>query len=91
MTNIQGTKDTGYEWYQLLARIFKSLGMKPNSTCRIWLWVLDHEKIYLTLVTDDILIASILNKPLQILKLEFDKYFTYTVKKGLELAFLFFN
>ena len=65
MSNIQGTIDAGYEWYQILARIFKSLGMKPNSTYKgIWLWVLDDEKHYITLATDDILIASNSNKPL---------------------------
>ena len=36
--NIQRTKDTGYEWYHLFARIFQSLGIQPNSTCkRIWI------------------------------------------------------
>ena len=74
MRNIQGTKDAGYEWYQLLARIFRDLGMKPNSTCKgIWLWILDGEKHYLALATYDILIVSSTNKPLQILKAEFDK------------------
>ena len=63
--------------------------MKPNSTCkRIWLWILDGEKNYLALATYNILIASSTNKPLQILKAEFDKYFTYTVKQGSELTFL---
>ena len=74
MRNIQGTKDAGYEWYQLLTGIFRNLGMKPNSTFKgIWIWILDKEKNYLTLATDDILIASSTNKSLQILKAEFDK------------------
>ena len=49
---------------------------------------MDEEKNYLALATDDILIASRTNKPLQILEAEFDKYFTYTVKQGSELTFL---
>ena len=45
-------------------------------------------KNYLALATYNILIASNPNKLLQILKAEFDKYFTYTVKQGPELIFL---
>ena len=68
--------------YQLLARVFKSLGMKLNSTYKgICIWVLNEEKTYLVLAIDNVLIASNSNKPLRILKVEFDKYFTYTVKK----------
>ena len=62
MRNIQGTKNAGYEWYQLLARIFRDLGMKLNSTCKgIWLWILDGEKHYLALTTFDILKSSSTN------------------------------
>ena len=79
--NIQGTKDAGYKWYQPLARIFKRLGMKSNSTCKgIWLWEFEGEKNYLALSTDDILIVSKSNKFIQALKIKFDIYFTYTVK-----------
>ena len=67
--NIQGTKSAEYEWYQLLGRIFKILGMKPNSTCnRIWILGFEGEHNYLVLATYDILIVSNSSKPLQELK-----------------------
>ena len=43
---------------------------------------------YITLATDDILISSNSNKPLQTLNVKLNKYFTYTVKQGFELTFL---
>ena len=30
LCNLQGSKDAGNKWYNLLVKIFKSLGMKPN-------------------------------------------------------------
>ena len=53
MQNIQGAKYEGYTWYQLLARVFKSLGMKLNSTYKgICIWVLNEEKPYLVSFLD---------------------------------------
>ena len=40
LRNIQGTKDAGFEWYQLLSKIFTDLGWKPNTVCKgVWVYL----------------------------------------------------
>ena len=34
LRNIQGTKYAGFEWYQLLAKIFTDLEWKLNTVCK---------------------------------------------------------
>ena len=59
LRNIQGTKDAGVKWFQLLARMFRDLGWKPNATCKgVWTNSGDNENAYLILATDDILYMS---------------------------------
>ena len=56
LRNIQGTKYACFEWYQLLAKIFKDLGWKANSVCKgVWVYLKNDVKAYLLLATDDIL------------------------------------
>ena len=66
--NIQGTKDAGFEWYQLLARIFKELEMNANITCKgVWVWMYNKENSYLALAIDNILNMSTSKEFLKIL------------------------
>ena len=60
LRGIQGTKDTGYEWYQLLSKIFtKIIGMVVSVTnSRIFYWVYEGHYAYVSLATDDIIIAA---------------------------------
>ena len=63
LRNLQGTKDAGHEWYQLLSKIFHNLGMTPNTMCKgVFVWKnIDsqkHDHGYLILATDDILLAT---------------------------------
>ena len=89
LQNIQGTKDAGFEWHQLLARVFKYLGMKPNSTCKgVWVWMHKKEKAYLALATDNILYMSTSEEPLNILLEKFSHFFVYEVRRGNEILFL---
>ena len=68
LRNIQGTKDAGFEWYQLLAKIFKDLGWKANSVCKgVWVYLKNDVKAYLLLATDDILYMSKSEGPLDAL------------------------
>ena len=56
LRNIQGTKDAGYEWYQLLASIFNELEWKPNTTYKgVVVYIKDDITAYINLATDDIL------------------------------------
>ena len=65
LRNIQGTKDAGYKWYQLLAMIFTELGWKANSTCKgVWMHLKKDKITYLILATYDIIYMSIYENPL---------------------------
>ena len=89
LRNIQGTKDAGYEWYQLLVRIFVELGWKPNSTCRgVWVYIKDDVTAYINMATDDILYMSRSMGPLDKLLNRFGDFFSFIVKRGTELQFL---
>ena len=51
--NIQGTKDVGYAWYQLLYSICISLEMVANTTCKfIFPWDKDGHQSLLALATN---------------------------------------
>ena len=59
LRQLQGTKDAGNQWYQLLVKLFESLGMKVNSTCRgIWHWSYEGIQSILCLATDDMLFCT---------------------------------
>ena len=92
LRNLQGTKDAGFEWYRLLAQIFKELGWKANTVCKgVWVYLNNNVKAYLILATDDILYLSKSQEPLDALLQRFDDFFSYTIKRGTELQFLNFR
>ena len=57
---IQGTKDAGYEWYQLLATIFTQvLKMVPSvSNKGLFYWSHNEQFADIALATDDMLMVS---------------------------------
>ena len=57
---IQGTKDAGHEWYNLLPLIFTNvLGMLPSTPNKgLYYWERNGQYSYLALATDDMLLAS---------------------------------
>ena len=92
LRNIQGTKDAGFEWYQLLAKIFTDLGWKPNTVCKgVWVYLKNNQTAYLILATDDILYMSTHEVPLQELLDKFGDFFSFKIKRGIELQFLNFR
>ena len=87
--NIQGTKDVGFEWCQLLANIFTDLGWKPNTIRKgLWVYLKDNQISYLIIATDDILYMSKHEKPLKELVDKFGELFSIKDKRGIELQFL---
>lgn len=58
--NIQGTKDTGFEWYQLLAKIVTNLGWKLNIVCKgVWFYLIkNNQTLYLILAMENLLYMS---------------------------------
>ena len=89
LRNIQGTKDAGYEWFQLLAKIFDELSWKPNSTCKgVWVYIKDNITAYINLVTDDIIYMSRSEGALNKLLNRFSDFFSLKVKTGTEQQFL---
>ena len=92
LRNIQGTKDTDFEWNQLLAKIFTDLGWKPNTICKgVWVYLKNNQTTYLTLATNDILYMSKHEEPLKELLDKFGDFFSFKVKRGIELQFLNFR
>ena len=84
LRNIQGTKDAGFEWYQLLANIFSDLGWKPNTVCKgVWVCLKNNQTLYLILATDDILYMSKNEEPLQELLNKFGDFFSFKIKRGI--------
>ena len=82
LRNIQGTKDAGYEWYQLLEKIFTDLGWKLNTVCKsVWVYLKNNQTSYLILTTDDILYMSKHEEPLQEL---LDKFGNFSLLKSRE-------
>ena len=76
LRNIQGTKDTEFKWYQLLAQIFKGLGMKSNSACKgVWVWMHKKTKAYLALFTDHMIYMLTSEEPLKILLEKYRDFF----------------
>ena len=72
LRDLQGTKDAGNHWYMLLVKIFRDLGMKPNSVCRgIWHWHHKEGEAILCLATDDMLLGSTNVKLYELLLVEF--------------------
>ena len=92
LRNIQGTKDEGFERCQLLANIFTELGWKPNTVCKgVWVSLKNNQTAYLILATDDILYMSKHKEPLQELLDKFGDFFSFNIKRGIELQFLNFR
>ena len=86
LRNIQGTKDVGFEWYQLLEKIFTDLGWKPNTTCKdVCVYLKNNQTAYLILATDNILYMSKHEEPLQELLDKFGDFFSFKIKRGIEL------
>ena len=92
LRNIQGKKGAGFEWYQLLAKIFRDLGWKANSVCKgVWVYLKDPVIAYLILAIDDMLYMSTSEDSLDELLNRFGDFFSFTVKRGTELGFLIFK
>ena len=92
LRGLQGTKHAGYEWYQLLAAIFKDLGMVPNTICKgVFNWELNGHKAIICVATDDILLWSTHESLYSILVNKFNNYFKFTHRTGSELSFLNFR
>ena len=92
LRNIQGTNDAGYEWYQLLVRIFTELEWKPNSTYGgAWVYIKDGVTAYMNLATDDMLYMSISKGPLNQVLNRFGDFFSFKIKRGTALQFLNFK
>ena len=96
LCNLQGTKDAGHEWYQLLSKILHSLGMTPNIMCKgVFVWKhIDgqaNEYTYLILATDDMILATHSTKATMMSEKEFDRYFTYTKRDRTDIYFFNFR
>jgi hypothetical protein len=82
---IQGTRDAGQRWYELLAA-------PPNDSLLcdhgIFIWKLPHETCYLALETDDLLFLSKVRDYFLHLKQELEKLFDLTVCEGSILKFI---
>ena len=81
---IHGIKDTGAEWYKLLALILtKELGMIPaTSNNSLFYWQQDGNTVFVSLTTDDILLAATDISFYIRIQQAFDNYFAYTIKEG---------
>ena len=89
LRQLQGTKNAGNKWYALLATILRKLGYKVNSTCRgVWHSNQNGIRSIIVLATDDMLFGTTDEAAFHQLIAEFDRYFEYTVRTGMELAFL---
>ena len=92
LPNIQRTKNSVYEWYQLLVRMFTELEWKPNSTCGgVWVYIKDGVTVYMNLATDDMLYMSISKGPLNQVLNRFGDFFSFKIKRGTALQFLNFK
>jgi hypothetical protein len=89
LKSIQGTKDAGRRWYQLLSGRFIELKMvRSSSDHGIFVWIIHNETLYLALATDDILVCSTTRQPFLLLKQELEKLFDLTCVEGNILKFL---
>ena len=90
LRGLQGTKDAGRLWYELLYKILvDTLGMIPCSTCKgLFSWHKDDNKALLSLATDDILFAATDPTMWKTLLITFHQYFEFTTRTGTELSFL---
>ena len=90
LRGIQGTKDAGYEWYQLLASIFtKVLNMVPSVANKgLFHWSHGNHYAYIALATDDILVASSDVSLFHLLEKTLKQYFSLTSATGPLLHFL---
>ena len=74
---MQDTKGAGYEFYQLLLKVFLDLGMTVNM-------IYKGLFVYILFVT-----TYPATEPKH--KIEFKKYFAYTSRQGFKLSFLNFR
>ena len=89
---MQGTKDAGCEFYQLLTKSFLHLEMVANTMCKgVFAWRDNIILSFLTLATDDMLFATNSPGTAKQLETEFKKFFAYIFSKGTKLSFLNFR
>ena len=87
---IQGTKDAGVEWYQLITLILKKeLGMVPETGNKgLFFWEHKGRTVMLALATDDILFAATDCSLYLAIQQVFNNFFAYTTTDGQILYFL---
>ena len=90
LRGIQGTKDAGHEWYQLLYKIFtKVLNMVVSIANKgLFYWEYEDHYGYVSLATDDILLAASDISMYKKMATTFKKYFDFTSDTGSLLYFL---
>ena len=91
LTKVQGEKDSGHDFFDLLIAILtsKEMGMKPLTTNRaIFSWTYKGSQAFLAVTTDDLLIfyqqKFLLDHFIKIIT----KYCRVTVQSGPELSYL---
>ena len=73
-------------------KVFTDLGWKPNTVCKgVWVYIKNSQTSYLIFATDNILYMSKNEEPLQELLEKFGDFFSYKIKRGIELQFLNFR
>ena len=88
LRNIEGIKDAGYKWYQLLYKIFDASGVIVDTIYKgVFSQDINGHKAAATLPTDDILFATTHEIFFEICIEEFDKYFSTAVLRESQLVF----
>ena len=103
LRGIQGTKNAGNDWYKLISGLLENLCLyKSPSDNEVFHWMYKgdgkvHPKksfcVYtiICITTDDLLISSEDEKPIDILRTCFDEIFTYTLQNSNVIIFLNFK
>ena len=90
LNQLQGTKDSAYEWHRLIHSFFtKHMHMTCLTSSKgIYIWDTNSTRSYLALATDDFLLSTSNATLYTTLQDELSSYFTFTHSSGPSLSFL---